>query len=297
MKILITGINGFIGQHLGKALLDRGHYVMGLGRQKQCAVARVAYYQVNILSKQHVAKTMGGVNVVVHLAALTSHNEIVDNKLEALETNFLGTKNVLDVFIKSVSAKKFLYPSTGKVYGMISSVPISENHPTNPINILGKSKFITERLIDFYSNNQKEFIIFRVFNSYGSLQGKNFLIPTILRQLNEGKKEVTLGDIETKRDYIFIDDLVAAFIMAIEGNGQQGISVYNICTGIGSSAAEIVKIISKIKRMKILIKINHALQRTDEMKNEYGSYAKAKKILGWQPKFTLEEGLKRLLKN
>ncbi|MCL5439126.1 MAG: NAD(P)-dependent oxidoreductase [Patescibacteria group bacterium] len=296
MRILITGINGFIGQHLGDLLLKRGHFVTGIGRSKKCKVANVRiYYKGTVLDKKLVEKAIKDVETVVHLAALTSHEDIVNNRFASLETNFLGTKNILDAFLKSRTSRKLLYSSTGKVYGKVMHLPISENHPISPLNILGKSKLITEKLIDFYNNNQKEFVIFRIFNAYGPRQRENFLIPTILKQLHEGKKEIILGDTDAKRDYVYIDDLVDAFIKTIEQKGPLGVSTYNICTSLGLSASQIVKTISKIKGIDIKVKTNPVLFRVDEMKEEYGSYEKAKKILGWKPKISIKEGLQKLI--
>lgn len=297
MRILITGINGFIGQYLAAKLLKRGHFIVGVGRNKKCKVDNIkTYYSGSVLDKKLVERAARDAEVIVHLAALTAHKTIVDNKFVTLETNFLGTKNVIDAFSKSKQAGKFLYASSGKAYGKIINLPISEDHPTNPQNVLGKSKLITERLIDFYNDNQKEFIIFRVFNVYGPRQNNDFLIPTILRQLDEGKKELMLGDINEKRDYVYIDDVVNAFILAVEGKVHKGLFLYNICTGIASSASQIVKIISKIKGVDIKVKINPALLRSDEMKDEYGSYRKAERYLGWSPKISLKEGLEILCK-
>lgn len=297
MRILITGINGFIGQSLANKLLERGHFITGIGQTTKCKIPEIkTYYKGSVLDKRLVEKASYDAEAIVHLAALTSHKDIVGNKFATLETNFLGTKNVLDAFSKSKKLNKFLYASSGKVYGRIMHLPIFEEHPTNPQNVLGKSKLITERLIDFYNNNQKEFIVFRIFNIYGPRQNKNFLIPTILSQLQEGKKEIVLGDIDARRDWVYIDDLVNALILATEGKGHLGISSYNICTGLGTSAKEIVKIISKLKDIDIKVKINPALIRGDEMRDEYGSYELAKRYLGWKPKISLRKGLGILCK-
>lgn len=295
MKILITGINGFIGIHLADKLLKRGHLIAGIGRTKECKIPDIkTYYEGTVLDKKLLEKAIKDVEIVIHLAAITSHKEIVDKKSKAIAANLLGTKNVLNVFSNS-SARKFLYASTGKVYGKVIDLPITESHPTNPLSILGKSKLEAEELINSHNDNKKQFIIFRVFNVYGPIQNKNFLIPAILAQLQEGKKEIVLGDIDARRDWVYIDDLINAFILAIEEKGNLGVSVYNICTGIGSSAKEIVKIISKLKGIDIKVKVNLSLLRTDEMKDEYGSYDLANKVFGWKPKVNLKDGLQRLL--
>lgn len=312
MKVLITGINGFIGRHLAAELLKKNYDVVGLGRDKNCKLKSIIqYYSGSVLDKHVVQKAMKGVDAVIHLAALTAHNDIIDNKFETLELNFLGTKHVLDAFHQSKTAKMFLYTSTGKVYGKIGHLPISEKDQAQPLNILGKSKLITERLIDFYASDtlNKSFIIFRIFNVYGPGQKENFLIPTILEQINKfpqpplikgesvgrGICEITLGDIKATRDYVYIDDVINAFLLALEKKEKTGIATYNICTGIGTSAAQIVSLVGKVLNKKIVIKTKKSLLRSDEMSNEYGSFSFIEKKLGWKPKVTLAEGLTKLL--
>ena len=125
MRVLITGVNGFIGQHLAKELLARGHAVVGLDRAKESGVRGLAkYHSGSVLDKAAVKGALIDVDAVVHLAALTTHKEITEQKFATLELNFLGTKNALDAFAES-AAKKFVYSSTGKVYGKPVHLPIS----------------------------------------------------------------------------------------------------------------------------------------------------------------------------
>jgi|ETNmetMinimDraft_2_1059921.scaffolds.fasta_scaffold41281_2 nucleoside-diphosphate-sugar epimerase len=293
MKILITGVNGFLGQFLATTLLAKEHTVVGLGRKASCLVGGVEYISGSVLDKEAVGKAMEGVDAVVHLAALTAHADIIDNKFDTLQINLLGTKNVLDV-MREKQVKKFLYASTGKVYGEISSLPITEEHVTKPLNVLGRSKLLTENLINFYSSGS-EFVIFRIFNVYGPKQKDNFLVPTILSQLREGESEITLGDISAQRDYTYVDDVIKAFVLALEKQFDKEIQVFNICSGRGASAKEIVDIIGKHKEREIIVHVNSALIRKDEKDVEYGSFAKAQEVLGWKPTICLEEGLGKLL--
>ncbi len=296
MNILITGVNGFIGQHLATALLSRGHFVAGLGQKKECVISNInAYFSGTVLDKKLVEKALKDIDTIIHLAALTSHKEIIHNRLETLETNFLGTRNVLDAFTKS-TATRFIYSSSGKVYGNIKQIPITEEHPIHPLNVLGKSKLRTEKLINFYDGNQKQFVIFRIFNVYGSGQNQHFLVPTILEQLEESK-EIILGDIKAKRDYIYIDDVVNAFILAIEKETFNEFNTFNICSGNATTAEEVVEIISRVKGVDVRIKSVPNLFRKDEMDVEYGSFDKARKAFGWTPEYSVEAGLRKMLKN
>lgn len=300
MKILITGVNGFIGRNLATHLITRGHEVIGLDLDQICMQNNILkYVSGSVLDKKLIFSVTKNVDIVIHLAALTGHLDIVNNKFETLEINLGGTQNVLDAFYKCHQPHKFIYSSTGKVYGGIKETPITEESPTEPLNILGKSKLITERLIDFYADGKKEFIIFRIFQVYGPNQQKKFLIPTIISQLKKSNSrneiKIMLGDIKSKRDYVYIDDLINAFVKAIDIKQKNGLYTFNICSGRPASAEDIVSIISEILNVSIDIKINEKLFRSDEMSVEYGSHNKARKILGWLPRVTLEQGLRKTI--
>jgi nucleoside-diphosphate-sugar epimerase len=296
MKVLITGANGFIGRHLVDALLSKGYFVNGFDRQEKPLIENISrYFSGDVLDKDMVEKAMEGIEIVVHLAdALIGHQTEVNNE-KAMENNFLGTKNVLSAFSKEKSAKKFIYSSSGKVYGDIKFLPITEEHPTLPLSPYGKSKLIVERLIDFYVNSEKSFVIFRIFNVFGPGQKDSFLLPTILNQLKQSQK-IVLKDIAAKRDYVYLDDVISAFVLAIEKEIEPGLSIFNICSGKEASAKDIVSEISQLKKTPVEIEVGRTQLRKDEKDVEYGSFEKAKKILGWSPKYSLRQGLEETTK-
>lgn len=301
MVVLITGVNGFIGRNISTLLINSGHRIIGLDIHDSSQIEGIdQYYSESILNKQILDNLACKADVIIHLAAITAHSEIINKKYETLEINFNGTRNVLNAFKASKRAKKFIYASTGKVYGEIDELPVNEESITKPLNILGKSKLITEQLIDFYSDDKKNYVIFRIFQVYGPGQLTNFLIPTILSQLRLDKRAaqiITLGDINAKRDYVFIEDIATAFKSVICNDIQNGIQIFNLSSGDALSAKDIIEVFERLFDLKIEIDINQELFRRDEELVEYGSNLKARDILGWQPKFSIEQGLKRIIKN
>ena len=299
MDILITGINGFIGKSIAKSLLNEGHRIIGIGTRENSEFSEISdYHSVSVLNKAAIDNLVKDVDIVIHLAAITAHNKIIEKKFETLDINLNGTKNILSAFNASKRAKKFIYASSGKVYGKIKQLPLTEESMTSPINILGKSKLITEKLIDFYSNNDKTYVVFRIFQVYGPGQLKNFLIPTITSQLNFNSnltQSITLGDTKAQRDYIYIDDICNAFKAVINSNLPKGLNTFNLSSSISKSANEIVSLIENLFDLKIEVKVDKNLLRTDEESIEYGSYEKAKIQLGWEPIISIEDGLTEII--
>ncbi len=295
MDILITGINGFIGRNIAKNLTKAGHRIIGIGTSKHSELGKICeYHAVSVLDQFVLNQLINEADLVIHLAAITAHKEIIDNKFQTLDINLNGTKNILNAFNASKKAKKFIYASTGKVYGKINSLPLTEESQTFPLNILGKSKLIAEKLIDFYSNNEKTYVVFRIFQAYGPGQLKSFLIPTIISQLNfktSNTQYLTLGDIKAKRDYVFIDDISSAFKCVINSDLPKGINFFNLSSSIPRSANDIIFLIEKLFGLKIKVNVDQNLLRTDEESIEFGSFQKAKKELSWTPSISMEEGL------
>ena len=176
MDILITGVNGFLGKNIANVLAKSGHKIIGLGKKESSDLECLStYHSVSVLDKQSLNLIVKEVDCVIHLAAITAHSEIIDNKYETLDINLNGTRNILNSFKFSNKAKKFIYASSGKVYGKIKKLPLTEDSETSPINILGKSKLIAEKLIDFYSDRDKSYLIFRIFHAYGPGQIKSII--------------------------------------------------------------------------------------------------------------------------
>lgn len=288
MKVLITGVGGFIGSHLARRLLGLGHQVVGVARAPVPDLKLDRMVVGDVLDSEVVSAAIEGVDAIYHLAAITAHSAIVNNRYETLDVNFLGTKNILNAFIRSKSAQKFFYSSTGKVYGDILRLPLDESHPTLPLNLLGKSKLITERLVDFYSGEEKGFGIFRIFNVFGEGQRSSFFIPTLLEQIKRavrapGSPTLRLGDVQARRDYVYVGDVVDAFCAGLGALPFCGLKTMNICSGKGRSGMDIIQAAQDGLGRILHVDSNPSLRRGDEKAEEYGSFEAIERLWGWRP--------------
>ncbi len=295
-RVLITGSEGFIGRHLTVKLLAEGYEVYGISLPPASGIDHPNYHwtSVDILDREKLSLYFRNstFDAMIHLAALTTHEELTKHKERTLRINLEGTLNLLEEF-KNTESTKFIFASTGKVYGRIQELPLSEDHPTTPINILGKTKLIAEKLIDFFSSEStQQYVIVRMFNVYGPGQRDYFLIPTILSQLQDGNSQITLGNTCDKRDYIFIEDVVEAIITVLGKEMSENLNVFNVGSGRPHSASDIVKIIEKIFARKVTIKVDESRLRKDEFPEEFADIGKLLS-LGWSPRYDLKAGLER----
>ena len=294
MKILITGANGFIGRELCKKLTSSKNIVVGIGRQKT-TIDNVIYEPIDILDRTSLENLFikYQFDVVYHLASITFHDEIVNKKEKTLEVSLKGTENLVCLFNKYCSNAKFVYTSTGKVYGGQHDDAISENTSIAPSNILGKSKYLTEQIIDYYAsdNETNQFTILRVFNVYGQAQRSTFVVPHIIKHIKENNV-IPLGNLDDKRDYIYISDVIDALVAILKDSLiPYHLDRFNIATKNCNSVRDILNILEKILNIKIPISTVKDRQRIDEYSVEIGDYAKFKAYYNWEPKVSLKEGL------
>tara|TARA_B100000029_G_C17460861_1_gene918477 strand:- start:111 stop:1037 length:927 start_codon:yes stop_codon:yes gene_type:complete len=303
MDILITGVNGFLGRELAQSLIKGNHKVIGIGRQSTCKVSGVEYHKIDLSIPQDLSHIIKKCEIIYHLAAITAHNDIVNNTLETEKTSLLSTQNLLIPIINDINSKTFIFASSGKVYGNFDSLPLIESHKANPINLLGKIKRKTEILINEKSNSKDSFFIMRIFNVYGPMQKESFVIPTIIKQLKKQQSKskylrLTLGDIEAKRDYIFIDDVIKLFAKISKRSlNPKGTTFVNVGSGYGRSVKDIISCIEGVLQKEIITKIDNNKLRSDELDMEYSSIRKANQLFDWHPQVNLKNGINFMLKH
>jgi UDP-glucose 4-epimerase len=276
-KVLVTGSSGFIGGLLSTRLESAKADLVKFDRP-----------QGDIRLWDDVKHLEA--DIVYHLAALAFVPFAFENPRETYETNVTGTLNILEL-CRNRDVKKIIFTSS-YIYGVPKYLPIDEKHPVNPTNPYMHSKMMGEKLCESYSEYYGiECVILRPFNVYGYGQDKRFLVPSIIHQIFE-KKKIELENPRPKRDFLYVDDLIDAYIKAIRCDSR--FEIFNIGYGESYSVGKIVDSILRIYGEEMEVHYSRK-ERENEVMDILADAKKAESELGWKPKTNLEEGLRKTL--
>lgn len=285
-RVLITGITGFVGSHLARRLKNDGVEVYGVSRNK--TTKDIFKVDVSKYSDLESVIKKYKINTCYHLAG----ESLVENgqkfPYQTFKTNILGTLNVLEVCRKN-NVDRLIISSSSHVYGK-NKLPYSEGYPLRPTRPYETSKATTDLIALSYVNSFKQKIFLpRFVNLYGP-GDFNFsrIIPRTIRTVIFGKQPRVWGA-KTMRDYLYIDDAVNAYTALLNADASSD-RVFNIGSGNLVTAEDLVKKIIKISGKKLVSK-KISGERRDEIKEQYVAWTRARKILGWSPLSSLDEGL------
>jgi nucleoside-diphosphate-sugar epimerase len=237
---------------------------------------------------------VAGCEVVLHLAALVGVPYSYDAPASYVQTNVCGTLNVLEA-CRLARVRRVVVTSTGKVYGVARYLPIDECHPVEPYSPYGASKAAADKLAQCYFHSfDLPVVIHRQFNMYGPRQSARAVVPTILSQAIAGAREIRLGNLEPRRNLTFVEDTVRAFLLTAEAPGIEGETIQfgrNEAVSVGELAELCLKVVGSDAR---IVSVSER-QRTEKSETELllCDASKAERLLGWTPKVSLEEGLRR----
>lgn len=298
-RVLVTGGAGFIGSHLAESLIKIGMQVtvvdnLTTGRSENVP-PKSHFYKLGIESpKLLTVFTQEKPEIVFHLAALTETDVCLASILEDIKINLLGTLNTLKAACQ-VKCKKFIFTSTGAVYGDIKYLPIPENSNFSPISPYGVGKLTCENYVRmFYDSLGLKFTILRYANVYGPRQfpkAGSGAIPIFIKKMLAGETPFIYGSGKQIRDYAYVKDVVDASIKAIN-NGDE--KIINISTQKGTSTRQLYKIMAELLNFKPAPKFTDG--RSGEIVNSILSNKAAKKYLNWRPKTELKNGLRQTIK-
>ena len=304
-KALVTGGAGFIGSHLVDKLMEKGFEVVvldnfstgnlenlrsHLGKENFCII------RGDVRNKADVKKAAKDVDYIFHLAAIISVELSIKNPSLVNEVNVYGTLNILEESLK-LNLKRFVYLSSCAVYGNPVYLPIDEEHPTKPLSPYGVSKLTAEHYCRiFYEIYGVQTVCLRLFNVYGPRQSSgpySGVITKFVGCLKRRKPLVIFGDGEQTRDFIYVDDVIDAILSASESKKCSG-EIINIGSGKETSINELAKILVEIFGYKE-VKPKYANAKPGDIRRSCANLTKAKKLLNFKPKISLEEGLRRVV--
>lgn len=243
----------------------------------------------------HGVKTaMKGCDTVLHLAALIAIPYSYHSPDTYIDTNIKGTLNVLQA-ARELSVKRVVHTSTSEVYGSARFVPITEEHPLQGQSPYSATKIAADQLAySFYASFDLPVTIARPFNTYGPRQSARAVIPTIITQIANGKKQIKLGAVSPTRDFNFVHDTVAGFITAMKSDKGLG-EVVNFGSNFEISIGDTAQLIAEAMNCKIEIITDEARLRPEnsEVERLCADNSKAKTLFGWQPNYGGRDGLKR----
>lgn len=300
MKILVTGGAGFIGRWVVKELLSRGHEVIAYdnlssGSRKNISEffdnKKFAFVKADILNSKKLAKIFKEIKVCMHLAAQINVQKSIDDPLNTFRTNVVGTYNLLEMCRKHDT--KLILVGTCMVYDAAKKMAINEAHPVKPLSPYASSKLAGEELaFSYFRTYGLPVVITRPFNTYGPYQrsdAEGGVVSIFIRRKLEGKSIDVFGDGTQTRDLLYVEDCASFLLKAMYSKRAVG-EVINAGTGKDITINRLALLICGNKN-----KIRHARHPHPqaEIKKLLCDYSKAKKLLGWEPKITLEEGIRR----
>jgi NAD dependent epimerase/dehydratase len=306
-EVLVTGAGGFIGSHLCEALVREGARVRALvhynARNDWGALEWVApevrgALQVisgDVCDPFAVRAAVRGCSTVFHLAALIAIPYSYRSPYSVLSTNVLGTLNVMQAALDE-GVRRVMHTSTSEVYGTAREVPIPETHPLQAQSPYSASKIGADKVAEsFHLSFGLPVVTVRPFNTFGPRQSARAVIPTIAVQALSGR-DVALGTLTPTRDLLFVEDTARGMIAAVHSDRALG-QVVNLGTGREISIGELAqKVITACGSSASVVHDPQRLRPKDsEVERLCASNARARDLLGWEPRVTLEEGLLRVV--
>src|SRR5512139_3953494 len=303
-KVLVTGAGGFIGSHLTEELARQGEEIKAFVRYNSRDerglledLPKEIQSQIEIVpgdlkDPDGVKKAIKGCTKIFHLGALIAIPYSYVHPFDFVQTNVIGTANLLNACLENDRIERVIHTSTSEVYGTARYVPIDEKHPLQAQSPYSASKIAADKLAEsYFLSFDLPVAVIRPFNTFGPRQSLRAVIPTILSQALEGKR-IQLGNTKPRRDFLYVKDTVRGFI-EVAGCDKAVGKVVNVGAGrdisIGELAETIRRLIGNVGELDI--EDRRFRPEKSEVMQLLADTRLAKELFGWSPAYSLEEGL------
>jgi len=301
-RMLVTGGAGFIGSNLLRALLERGDDVRVLdnfstGNRRNLAGLDVEVVEGELRSYERVHNAVRGMEIVFHLGALGSVPRSVQDPLTSSAVNVEGTLNVL-LAARDEGLRRVVFASSSSVYGNSQELPLRESMSPDPISPYGVAKLAAERYCVSFSRvyESLESVVLRYFNVFGPRQDPSSqyaaVVPLFVTAIAEGRPVTIFDDGEQSRDFTYVDNVVTANLRAADAAGVSG-RIFNVSAGAPSTVNELAETVGRLLG-KPVEKL-YRPPRPGDLRDSWANVDEARRLLGYEPTISLEEGLRRTI--
>jgi GDP-4-dehydro-6-deoxy-D-mannose reductase len=288
-NILVTGANGFVGQHLVLELAAYGYSITGIGGTQGVSQqsSQLAEYAVVDLNDSLAVATIDLSNIdgVIHLAGLAAVAPSFGDPMLYISSNIGMEVNLFEAAIKQGVTPRMVIISSGSLYDATAPLPLTEISRVVPSSPYAVSKLGQEQMAQYYTERGFECVIARPFNHFGPGQGPGFIVPDLAQQLIEiekqGIEKVLVGNLDAQRDYTDVRDIVRAYRLLFEA-GKSG-EIYNICSGTPRSGHDILNVLQQTSGITASIKQDSDKMRPADNPVIYGDHQKITNDTGWEP--------------
>lgn len=298
--IIITGINGFVGKHLTRELVNNGIGVIGIGREE------VVDSEIADLLEDYIHQDIASnwpdlqrpVKAVVNLAGLAAVGPSFEHPQDYIAINSAIVTNMCEFYLKQADKPRIISIISGALYSPDQPMPLTEESEIELNSPYAVSKVLNEKQLVYYRGRGLECIAIRPFNHIGPGQLPGFLVPDLIEKLEntDGTNSIEVGNLKTKRDYTDVRDVVKAYRLLATSDDLKH-DLYNICSGKSYSGEEILSKIQEIMNKKdIVITIDQSKIRPNDPMDIYGSADRLTKDTGWVPSISLDQTLQDVLK-
>lgn len=298
-KILITGGLGFIGRHLSQRLESRGYEVTKLDRTTDEGTASDSKYLGGVIHAELTSTLPHGLtakfDAVFHLANVLNINEIIKNPTGAIHNNLGSTLYLLEDIRLHNPQCLLVFSSSEKVYGRPDGSIVKETERTSPVDPYGASKLMCETAIQSYGHTYGiQYVIIRSGNVFGPGQSPALFIPSVMSRIGQGEKEISVGSLEARRNFVYVEDLCQAYLQCLEKEEIHG-QIFNICA-YNKSIQEVADTIKEIAEKRGMGKIEYIRDesrvRSSSLETDFQmDCGLAKELLGWKPQTSFDEAL------
>jgi len=292
-KIVISGINGFVGQHLAREINSAGLSIIGIGQEEAIndKISDIVeeYRQANLIETW---PDVPNAKAVIHLAGLAAIGPSFDKPQVYINANSSMVTNLCEYYLNQDIKPRIIIVSSGAIYSPGQPMPISEKGEIGLSSPYAVSKVLNENQATYYRSRGLDCVVVRPFNHIGPGQTDGFILPDFykrLSSLSKSERVIITGNIETKRDYTDVRDIVRAYRKIALAETLKD-TTYNVCSGVSLSGAEIFNVLKNAMDLSdIEYRVDQSLVRPSDAKNIVGDASRLKDELGWEPQTEIRQ--------